>query len=141
MSDKFYTAEVYVHRDLENSKREHISISGGRATHQYYSLIALKDYKTLYDIVKKIKETYGEPYDNIDGTLFIGVDERAWDDPDCPEHIEVRIYENTKKAVDISEKEPFKCRKCGCEELKDSKQQDETVCLSCEMEGENNDRN
>jgi hypothetical protein len=56
---------------------------------------------------------------------------------------DLNTFFNLENDVEIHEaiEDTFKCRKCGCEELKDSKQQDETVCLSCEMEGENNDRN
>lgn len=135
---KFFTAEVFCFRDLEQSKREHKSISGGRATHQFFKLVDIKR-DTLIEAMAEVKRIYGEHYDYNEGMMYIDVDARQWDDKDCPEHLQVRFYETIK--LFWTGNGAFTCRKCGCESVHNGKQQDETICLTCEMEGENNDRN
>jgi hypothetical protein len=84
--------------DLDNSKLDHKSISGGRATHSFYEVMTLKD-STLEGLKGKIKDQFGEPYDTFLNNMYLAIPENEWSEADCPENYEAIITEVTETEV------------------------------------------
>jgi hypothetical protein len=84
--------------DLENSKENHVSISGGRATHGFNEVMTLKD-STLEGLKGKIKDQFGEPYDTYLNNMYLAIPENEWSELNCPENYEAIITKVTEIEV------------------------------------------
>jgi hypothetical protein len=94
MTTLFYKATVYKLTDLSESKVEHKSISGGKATHSF-NFIEERKADNLAELESQIESVYGKSYDECDGVLYYGIPEKEWENQDCPEDYEV-IFEKVQ---------------------------------------------
>ena len=87
---KTYKAEIFKMVDLENSKHNHVVISGGKATHSFYHVTNLTA-ETLEKLLDDIKSNFGEIYDHYENRLSISIPEDQWEESECPENYEAYI--------------------------------------------------
>lgn len=103
MSTK-YKAEVFHYIDLLDSNENHVSISGGKATHFFNFLTDYTD-SDLDSLVESIKRDYGEPMDinnEESSRLDFAISESHWAENNCPEHYTIYFSEVKKEPIDIT---------------------------------------
>ena len=84
-----YQAEIFKFVDLENSRNEHISISGGKATHSTIHVDMLSD-SDLSELINLVKKLYGNnEFDRHENILYLSIPEKEWEEKECPEHYQV----------------------------------------------------
>jgi hypothetical protein len=97
-----FNAEIYHSIDLTESKLNHTSISGGKASHSFLKVGELSS-NTLKGLIKLIAGNYGKIYDSYENKAYIAIDEDQWHEKDCHENYEAFITKNTTKEVDLSD--------------------------------------
>lgn len=95
-----FKAEIYKMVYLENSTKTHVSISGGRATHNFYHVMNLKA-DTLEGLKSKIKDQFGETYGTYENSIYIAIPESEWEEKECPENYEAVVTEVSETKVMI----------------------------------------
>ena len=91
--------EVLIFRDLEESKNNHRSISGGRATHSIDSH-EVKTFGSLKDLNEYILRHYAPiEYDDVNESYIAHRDESYWNEKECPEHYILNINQVTKRPI------------------------------------------
>lgn len=93
-----FQAQIFHTVDLDSSKLDHRSISGGRATHSFNHVMTLKA-STLDELKAKIKSQFGKAYDTHENSMYLSIDESEWSEVECPENYEAIITEVTTKEV------------------------------------------
>lgn len=84
--------------DLDNSKLNHRSISGGKTTHSLNEVMTLKD-STLDGLKAKIYDQFGKPYDTYENSMYLTIPENEWSEQECPENYEAIITQVSEEAV------------------------------------------
>jgi len=95
-----FKAEIMHMIDLDNSKLNHKSISGGRATHSFNHIMTLTD-STLEGLKSKIIAQFGQPYDIYENKMYLSIDQSDWSEVECPENYEAIVYEVDQKEVTL----------------------------------------
>jgi hypothetical protein len=84
--------------DLDNSKLEHKSISGGKATHSLNQIMTLED-STLEGLKVKIQKQFGQTYDIYENSMYLTIPETEWAEQECPENYEAIITQVSEGPV------------------------------------------
>lgn len=93
-----FKADILHSIDLDNSKLEHRSISGGKATHSLNEVMTLTD-STLDGLKVKIEKQFGKPYDTYENSMYLAIPENEWAEQECPENYVAFITQVTEEPV------------------------------------------
>lgn len=94
-----FELEVLRFTDLIESKQDHKSISGGKATHSMVDY-ETKTFNTLKDLNEYIMRRYAPiEYDEHNESYISLISEDCWNEEECPEHYILNINEVTKRPI------------------------------------------
>ncbi len=94
-----YKITILKFRDLENSKQEHKTSRGTRASHSIDIVDEIK-FSTKEDLNRFIQRNYAPiEYDENNESYISGIPEDQWSEPECPEHYDILIQEVTYRAI------------------------------------------
>ena len=85
-----YKVKIMKFIDLENSKKDHRSISGNKASHSFYHVVTVSS-SSLDDLRSKLTKEFGSIFDSDDNVYYLSIPESLWQERDCPEHYEANI--------------------------------------------------
>ena len=85
-----YKAKIMKFIDLENSKKDHRSISGNKASHSFYHVTTMSS-SSLEVLRECLVEEFGSIFDSEDNKHYLSIPESLWEERDCPEHYEATI--------------------------------------------------
>ena len=94
-----FELEVLLFTDLSESKQDHKSISGGKATHNLIDH-ETKTFGTLKDLNDYSMRHYAPiEYDEHNESYISHISKDYWDEAECPEHFILNISEITKRPI------------------------------------------
>ncbi len=99
---KTFKAEIFHCIDLMESKKKHVSISGGQASHSF-NFIETITSDTLENLKKKVFEKYGPSYDSSENKLFLAIPEKEWSENECPENYETIFTQCNEIEINMEE--------------------------------------
>lgn len=85
-----YKAKITKFIDLENSTKDHRSISGNKASHSFYHVTTMSN-NSLEVLRERLVEEFGSIFDSEDNVYYLSIPESLWQEQDCPEHYEATI--------------------------------------------------
>lgn len=94
-----FELKVYIFTDLCESKNDHRSISGGKATHSldHYDT---KTFGTLKDLNEYIMRHYAPiEYDEVNESYVSHIDESLWNETECFEYYMLNINQVIKRPI------------------------------------------
>lgn len=97
-----YKAEIMKMIDLHESKQNHVSISGKKATHSFmeHGILKAKRLNDLKALIKlELNLDLGNEYDEENQSYIVHIPEKFWEEKECPEHYEIRILKIIEKPV------------------------------------------
>lgn len=95
-----YKAEIFHSIDFTESKLNHVSISGGKATHSFNHVDTM-EAKTLKELKRLVQKKYGEFYDFHEDCAYISVEESEWQEVDCHENYSVYVTKVSETKIKV----------------------------------------